>query len=153
MKSEFNVDKQFLEDFKKVFYQTLGIAGSATLLTYINCSIMDIENIMFKYVFCLFALYYWIFFVYSMNLIANKNKNFNVWYKKYCLLKKTQYAVLNIMLVLTTYQVYEAIKPDQGFLSLCLVFINYFILYMYMKFWNYLEENFFYKQWSDYINC
>ena len=146
----FNVDNQFSEDFKKVFYQTLGVAISTIIFAYVNYSIMGIDNIWLKYSFCLFAVYYWIFFIDSMSLLANKQKRFSVWCYRYNLLKKLVYMVFSCMLVLITYQAYELFKPEYGFREIFIVACNYLAIYLYYRFWKYLDECYFERQRYSY---
>ncbi len=143
------VDEKFYKEFDKIFKKTLlfFLIFLYVMLLPKELGVDESKGILL--IKLLLIIYYWIFFLFSMNLLANLKHNFQVWFNKYNQIKISQYVFFLTWSLYCLYLSYELFN-DFTISNIVLLSFNIVCLDIYYKYWGELDNNF-HIQWRHYI--
>lgn len=143
------VDEKFYKEFDKIFKKTFLFFLIFLYIMLLPKELGVDESKGIILIKVLLIMYYLIFFLMSMNLLANLKYDFQVWFNKYKKIKISQYIFFLIWALYCLYLSYE-LSNDFTINNIVLLSFNIVCLEIYYKYWDELDDNF-HIQWGYYI--
>lgn len=144
------VDKKFHQEFDKIWKKSLLYALGFLLISILTFLPGYDYNVVLKITYIVLSVYYWCFFVVSMNTMANMNRTFNSWYRLYNLIKNSQYVFFTVWGICSLYLLYTMLQNSVAMSGLIIVMLNCITFYVFLLFWKDLDKQF-YRQWEAYV--